>query len=86
MSQTDLRSLGTDFSIPMFFFEGTADIVTPIEPAHVYFQEIKGPQKQFVVFNGGDHFIPFDRPDEFLTQLIKHLRPLVFSTKERPIN
>jgi pimeloyl-ACP methyl ester carboxylesterase len=79
MSQTDLRSLGTDFSIPMFFFEGTADIVTPIEPAHVYFQEIKVPQKEFVVFNGGDHFIPFDRPDEFLTQLIKHLRPLVFS-------
>ena len=31
-----------------------------------------------VLFKGGDHFIPLDRPDEFLTQLIDHVRPLVF--------
>ncbi|HKO71900.1 MAG TPA: alpha/beta hydrolase [Bradyrhizobium sp.] len=84
MIRSDLWSLGTDFSIPMFFFEGTDDIVTPIEPARAYFEEIKAPQKEFVLFEGGDHFVPFDRPDEFLAQLMKHIRPLVFSTKHEP--
>lgn len=77
MIRSDLWSLGTDFSIPMFFFEGTDDIVTPIEPARAYFEEIKAPQKEFVLFEGGDHFVPLDRPDEFLAQLMRHVWPLV---------
>jgi pimeloyl-ACP methyl ester carboxylesterase len=77
MIQSDLWSLGTDFSIPMFFFEGTDDFMTPIEPAYAYFEQIMAPQKEFVLFKGGDHFIPFDRPVEFLTQLLAHIRPLV---------
>ena len=85
MLQSDLWSLGTGFSIPMFFFEGAEDFNTPIEPAYAYFQQIKAPQKEFVLFKGADHFIPLDRPDEFLTQLIKHIRPLVFSAKDEPI-
>ena len=78
MIQSDLWSLGTDFSIPMFFFEGTEDLVTPIEPAYAYFEQIKAPQKEFVLFNGGDHFVPLDRPDEFITRLIEHVRALAF--------
>ncbi|SDH96053.1 MULTISPECIES: alpha/beta fold hydrolase [Bradyrhizobium] len=74
MVHSDLWSLGTDFSIPVFFFEGTEDIVTPIEPAYAYFEQIKAPRKEFVKFEGGEHFIPFDRPDEFLAQLIAHVR------------
>jgi pimeloyl-ACP methyl ester carboxylesterase len=81
MIRSDLGSLGTEFSIPMFFFEGTEDIVTPIEPAYAYFEQIKAPRKEFVRFEGGDHFIPFDRPDEFLERLMEHIRPLVFSLK-----
>jgi pimeloyl-ACP methyl ester carboxylesterase len=81
MVQSDLRSLGTDFPIPMFFFEGTEDIVTPIEPAYSYFEQITAPQKEFVQVKGGDHFIPFDRPDEFLAQLMEHIGPLVFLSK-----
>jgi pimeloyl-ACP methyl ester carboxylesterase len=84
MILSDLRSLGTDFSIPMFFFEGTDDLVTPIEPARAYFEQIEAPQKEFILFKGGDHFVPFDRPDEFLTQLVEHIRPLVYSAKNEP--
>lgn len=64
MLQSNLGSLGTDFSIPLFFFEGTNDFQTPIEPAHAYFERVKAPRKEFVPFKGGDHFIPFDRPNE----------------------
>jgi pimeloyl-ACP methyl ester carboxylesterase len=80
MLQSDLESLGTDFSIPLFFFEGTDDLVTPIEPAHAYFEHVRAPQKEFVEFKGGDHFVPFDRTDEFLAQLIEHIRPFAPST------
>ena len=65
MLQVDLWSLGTDFSIPMFLFEGAEDPMTPIEPARAWFEQIKAPRKEFVLFKGGDHFIPFDQPDEF---------------------
>ena len=82
MIERDLLSLGTDFSIPVFFFEGTDDFMTPVEPAYAYFQQIKAPQKEFVLFKGGDHFIPFDRPNEFLTQLMEYIRPLAFSAEE----
>ena len=85
MIQSDLWSLGTDLSIPIFFFEGTEDLVTPIEPAYTYFEQIKAPQKEFVLFNGADHFVPLDRPDEFLTRLIEHVRPLAFSAKDESI-
>ena len=76
MGRGDLRSLGLDFAIPMFFFEGAVDYNTPIEPAEQYFKEIEAPHKEFVRFDDGDHFIPLDRPDEFLTELLAHVRPL----------
>jgi len=84
MLQGDLWSLGADFSIPMFFFEGTDDFVTPMETARRYFEQIKAPQKLFVTFEGGDHFVPLDRPDEFLAQLLEHVRPLALSGRSGP--
>jgi len=76
MIQSDLWSLGSEFSIPVFFFEGSDDLQTPIEPARAYFDQIKAPQKQFVLFRGGGHFVAFERPDEFLARLVEHVRPL----------
>jgi hypothetical protein len=29
-----------------------------------------------VPVHGGDHFIPFDRPDQFLAELVARVRPL----------
>src|SRR5665213_2755729 len=76
MVQRNLAQLGAEFAIPMFFIEGDADYITPIEPAEQYFKSITAPHKEFVQFPGGDHFIPFDRPDEFLSELVARVRPL----------
>ena len=78
MIQSDLWSLGTGFSIPVLFFEGAEDFNTPVEPARAYFEKIEAPRKEFVLFEGGDHFVPMDRPDEFLAQLVARVRPLAF--------
>lgn len=75
MFQRDLASLGFEFSIPMFFIEGDEDYVTPSGPAEQYFKQIIAPQKDFEQFHGGDHFIPFDHPDQFLADLVARVRP-----------
>jgi pimeloyl-ACP methyl ester carboxylesterase len=81
--KTDLRSLGLDFAVPIFFFEGTADTNTPIEPAEQYFKEITAPHKEFVRFEGANHFLPFNRPDEFLKELLARVRPLADPPKDK---
>jgi pimeloyl-ACP methyl ester carboxylesterase len=74
MFQRDLASLGFEFSIPMFLIEGDEDYMTPSGPAKQYFEQIIAPHKDFVLFHGGDHFIPF-RPDQFLADLVARVRP-----------
>ena len=76
LMSVDLQLLGTDFAIPVFFFEGTEDQQTPIEPAEQYFEKITAPTKEFVRFEGDHHFVVFNRPDEFLKQLLALVRPL----------
>lgn len=73
----DLRSLGFDFALPVYFFQGTADQVTPIEMAERYFNEIKAPHKEFVRFEGDHHFVVFNRPDQFLKELRLRVLPIV---------
>jgi|tagenome__1003787_1003787.scaffolds.fasta_scaffold20887297_2 pimeloyl-ACP methyl ester carboxylesterase len=75
MVQRDLASLGFDYSIPMVFIEGDEDEITPSGPAESYFKQIVAPHKDFVLVHGGDHFIPFDRPDQFLAELVGRVRP-----------
>ena len=75
MFQSDMAGIGLEFSMPMVFIQGDADRVTPGEPAAQYFKEITAPHKEFVWVRGGDHFVPFDRPDEFLSELVARVRP-----------
>jgi pimeloyl-ACP methyl ester carboxylesterase len=74
--KADLRTLGLGFSVPIFFFEGTNDMLVPMEPAEQYFNEISAPHKEFVRFEKADHFLPLNRPDEFLKELRSRVRPL----------
>jgi len=75
MFQRDLASLGFEFPIPMIFIEGDEDDITPSAPAERYFNEIAAPHKDFVLVRGGDHFVPFDRPERFLAELLARVRP-----------
>jgi pimeloyl-ACP methyl ester carboxylesterase len=71
----DLPSLGLDFSVPIFFFQGTQDLQTPSDLAQQYFDEIKAPHKEFVSFQDDHHFVAVNRPGEFLTELVARVRP-----------
>lgn len=76
MFKRDIASMGLAYPIPVIFIEGDADYNTPSGPAEQLFNQITAPYKEFVRVRGGSHFIPFDRPDEFLAELITHVRPL----------
>jgi len=76
MGRTDLRSLGLNFSVPIFFFEGTKDALAPVDRAEQYLSEIRAPRREFVRFDGADHFLPMNRPGLFLKELIDRVRPL----------
>ncbi len=71
----DLPSLGLEFDVPIFFFEGTADQQTPIELAEEYLGQIIAPKKAFVRFEGYHHFFVMNRPNEFLSALIRYVLP-----------
>lgn len=75
LKAVDLPALGVSFDMPVFFFEGTADQQTPIELAEQYFAQINAPHKAFVCFEGCHHFVVMNRPDDFLRELLIHVRP-----------
>jgi pimeloyl-ACP methyl ester carboxylesterase len=77
LNAIDLPALGLTFEMPMFFFHGTHDYSTPIELAEHYFASIVAPRKGFVRFEGCHHFVVMNRPDDFLRELVAHVRPLL---------
>jgi len=69
-------SLGTDFQLPMFFFQGSDDAVTLASLAKAYFDQINAPHKKYVAMPGG-HFAVWSYPDKLLKELDARVRPLV---------
>jgi pimeloyl-ACP methyl ester carboxylesterase len=76
MTQIDLRRLGTDFAVPMFLIQGTADDFTPSELSRAWLGSLSAPQKEFVPIEGGGHFALTERGEEFLRILRERVRPL----------
>jgi pimeloyl-ACP methyl ester carboxylesterase len=48
-SQVDLPKLGTTFDVPVFFIQGSEDILTSPEVTKRYFESISAPQKELVI-------------------------------------
>jgi len=76
MLSADLRSLGQDFKIPIYFFQGAEDERTPAQLAKEYFEWINAPHKAFVLFDGAGHFAALSMPDRFLEELVTRVRPV----------
>ena len=76
MLNTNLPALGTEFKVPIYFFQGTEDKVTAVVLAKEYFDEIIAPRKEFVAFEGGGHFAVWSMPNKFLQELHARVRPL----------
>ncbi len=71
---TDLPSLGADFKIPVYFFQGAEDEITPPSLAREYFDGINAQHKEFVLFERGGHFAVWSMPDRFHQELVTRVR------------
>jgi pimeloyl-ACP methyl ester carboxylesterase len=71
MLSANLSSLGPDFQIPIFFFQGAEDERTPAPLAKEYFDYIQAPHKEFVLFDGAGHFTVLSMSDKFLRELVR---------------
>lgn len=72
----DPHTLGTDFAVPFFIFQGDSDVVTPTTAAKDYFDAITAPHKEFTLINNSGHLAMFTRPDQFISELIRRVRPI----------
>jgi len=77
IDKEDLPSLGTDFSIPFFVFQGAVDHVTPVALVKAYVDSLKAPRKELVLIPNAGHNVLSLRSDEFLKLLVERLRPIV---------
>ena len=76
MATFDAWKEGTRFSIPFFIFQGENDVLTPAKEAKAFFDDVIAPVKQFSLIMHAGHFAAFLQPEEFLNQLLFHVRPL----------
>jgi pimeloyl-ACP methyl ester carboxylesterase len=81
MLREDLRKLGLDFKVPIFFVQGAADEVAVTAVARQYFDQIQAPRKQFIVLPRAGHLAIFMDRDDFLAQLLAAVRPLAIAAR-----
>ena len=74
----DARSLGLDFDVPMFFFQGGCDAFTVVSLVEAYAADIRAPKKVLELIEGGGHSAFFVR-DKFIDLLVRFVKPLAVS-------
>ena len=72
----DFNKIGREFELPFFIFQGDTDIITPTQTAKAYFDEIEAPHKEFSLIRQAGHLACFARPEQFLEELTRRVRPL----------
>ncbi|MFR9779624.1 alpha/beta fold hydrolase [Micromonospora sp. MS34] len=72
----DRREPHDEFAVPILFFLGERDIITPVIAARSYLQHIRAPRKEFVTVPQAGHLAEFANPAHVLQQLLARVRPL----------
>jgi proline iminopeptidase len=74
--KVDLAQLGSDFRVPIFFFEGRYDPYARPSLIWAYYQTIKAPRKEFIWFDKSGHFPFFEEKQKFAGDLFQRVLPL----------
>jgi pimeloyl-ACP methyl ester carboxylesterase len=74
-------SRGTRFEVPVFFIQGSQDMVAPVQLASEYMDEISAPRKALVVIPGGGHNAFILHNERFLEELNARVRPLAINSR-----
>ena len=74
-SRFDARSVGQDFKLPMFFFQGDEDDITPVTLVEAYADWIRAPRKMYLSIPRSGHNVNL-RDRRFIGLVNEHVRPL----------
>lgn len=77
MNAFDARTVSISFKVPMFFFQGARDSITPTSLVEKYMPEITAPHKELVILKGDGHGALLTDPNQFLRALVTHVCPVV---------
>jgi pimeloyl-ACP methyl ester carboxylesterase len=72
----DLHTLGPDFRVPMFFFEGRQDPYCRPSLIWEYSQSITASHKEFLWFDHSGHFPFYEEPGKFADELFRRVLPM----------
>ena len=56
-------------SVPIYFFHGKGDYISPISIVEEYYQVLQAPEKKLVVFEESGHDPRIDEPKKFVKEL-----------------
>jgi pimeloyl-ACP methyl ester carboxylesterase len=76
LMQLDLAKLGTDYRVPVFFFEGRHDPYCRASLVEAYSRTMQGERGEVVWFDNSGHFPFFEERDKFLQELLHKALPM----------
>ncbi|WP_239618514.1 alpha/beta fold hydrolase [Cohnella mopanensis] len=68
---TNLFESAPEWKVPVYFFMGKYDYMTPSEVAFDYYEQLKAPSKRFIWFEHSAHFPHFEEADLFSEWMVK---------------
>jgi proline iminopeptidase len=76
MLDDDLTTSIREIDVPLFVLQGRYDLQTDFETAVAYYEQIRAPQKELIVFEESAHLVPYEEPEKFMRVLVDRVRPL----------
>jgi pimeloyl-ACP methyl ester carboxylesterase len=73
MNAIDLFKQASEVPIPVYFFLGKYDYVTPTAPVLEYFKGLRAPHKEIIWFEESGHHMDIEEPEKFQQVLIDKL-------------
>ena len=61
----DFAKSANEIDIPVYYFLGRYDYVTPVAPVEDYFKVLKAPKKEIVWFKNSGHRMDIEEPEIF---------------------
>jgi proline iminopeptidase len=77
VSTLNLTTLGSDFRVPVFFFQGRSDPYTRPALIEAYARTVTAPRYEMVWFERAGHFPFFEEPQKFIDELVSRVLPIV---------
>ena len=69
------NQVGSSFKVPIFFFSGNHDWLTPVSLSDHWFSEISAPYKELIHFEESCHAAMNEEPGKFLIALVNKVLP-----------